>query len=94
VVRQLVSQPAGEGLIVEMNPAKGFKCDFVCVRMRQDVRRPLSCFVSISLEGKRSVFEVKSEKLGMFCFTCWLIDHEHRECGTSVFEDKDLTFGE
>jgi hypothetical protein len=46
------------------------------------------------LGGKISVFEVKSEKLGMFCFSCGFIDHEHKECGIGVFEDKDLTFGE
>jgi hypothetical protein len=58
----------GDVVIVEMNPAGGFKGDFVCARMRQYVHRPLTRFFSISLGGKRSVFEVKSEKLGTFCF--------------------------
>jgi hypothetical protein len=94
VVRTLVTRQVREVVVVEMHPPGGFRGDFVRVRIKQDARKPLSRFVSVSLGGKRSVFAVKYEKLGMLCFACGLIGHVHKECGTGVFEDKDLKFGE
>jgi hypothetical protein len=93
-VRPLVSRVAGEIEAVEMNPAGGFKGDYVRVRVKHDVRTALTRWVSFILEGKRMLYMVKYEKLGLFCHACGLLGHEYKECGTGLFEANQLKWGE
>jgi hypothetical protein len=94
IVRKLVERVAGEIVEVEMKPAGSFCGDFVRVRVRHDVRTALTKHVSLVLSKQRSVFEVKYEKLGQFCFVCGQIGHDYKECGNGLFEEKDLKFSD
>jgi hypothetical protein len=94
VVRNLISRACGEIMALEMIPAGGFKGDFVRARIRHDVRKPLTRFVSIMRGGTRSLYAVKYEKLGLICFACGLIGHGQKECGVGIYEGNKLKFGE
>ncbi|KAI4998449.1 hypothetical protein ZWY2020_053791 [Hordeum vulgare] len=83
---------AGEVLETRINGNS--RGDYVRVRVRHDIRRPLTRFVSIVKGKNRSVYAVRYEKLARFCSVCGIIGHEHKECGNGVFEEKDLKFGD
>ncbi|KAE8787923.1 hypothetical protein D1007_38062 [Hordeum vulgare] len=67
--------------------------DYIRVRVKHDIQKPLTKFVSIVKDKTRNVFVVRYEKLARFCSACGIIGHEHKECGNGVFEEKDLKFG-
>jgi hypothetical protein len=68
--------------------------NFVRVKVRLDVRKPLSRFVSIIRDGAREVYPLKFEKMPRFCGACGHIGHTHLECGTGEFDEDKLKWGE
>jgi hypothetical protein len=65
----------------------------VRLRVRIEVAKPLTRFVSLTIpEGKKRL-AVKYEKIPFFCKRCGLIGHDHEECGDGVWEEKQLQYG-
>ncbi|KAE8786127.1 hypothetical protein D1007_40029 [Hordeum vulgare] len=82
------------GKIVETRIAGNSRGDYIRVRVKHDVRRPLTKFVSIVKGKVRTVYAVRYEKLARFCKACGIIGHDHKECGNGVHEERDLKFGD
>ncbi|KAE8777375.1 hypothetical protein D1007_49848 [Hordeum vulgare] len=81
------------GEILEMRLNGNTRGDYVRIRVRHDIQRPLKKFVSIVRGEERQVFLVRYEKLARFCSVCGLIGHDYKECGSGVHEEKDKKFG-
>ncbi|KAK1627889.1 hypothetical protein QYE76_002204 [Lolium multiflorum] len=86
VVKQLIEKAGEKAMEVKITGNWG---NYVRVRIRYDVRKPLLRFVSFIKDGKRHVFALRYEKLAGFCPVCGLLGHEYKECGRGVYEEKD-----
>lgn len=81
------------GEIVEMRLNGNTRGDYIRVRVRHDVRRPLTKFVSVMRGKEHQIYLVRYEKLARFCSVCGLIGHDCKECGSGVHEEKDKKYG-
>ena len=81
------------GEILEMRLNGNTRGDYIRVRVRHDVRRPLTKFVSIVRGKERQDYLVRYEKMARFCSVCGLIGHDCKECGSGVHEEKDKKYG-
>ena len=61
-------------------------CASLCV---MNVRQPLIKYVGIIKRKERRVFLVHYEKLAHFCKKCGLVGHEHKECRTTIHDEKE-----
>ncbi|XBI92954.1 hypothetical protein VPH35_029909 [Triticum aestivum] len=68
--------------------------DYVRVRVKHDVRRPLTKYVSIVHASKRQVYLVRYEKLARFCKVCGLTGHVFKECGLGIHDETKMKFGD
>jgi hypothetical protein len=91
VVKQLVEKAGEKAMEVKTTGNWG---NYVRVRIRYDVRKPLLRFVSFIREGQRQVFALRYEKLAGFCSVCGLLGHDYKECGRGVYEEKDHKYRE
>jgi hypothetical protein len=68
--------------------------NFVRVRVKLDVRKVLSRFVSISRAGVREPFQSQYEKIPKFCGACGFFGHSHLECGSDEHDETSLKWGD
>lgn len=91
IVEKLIRK-AGE--IMEFRLAGNSRGNYVRIKVKHDVREPLTKHVSIIKGKERQVFAVRYEKLARFCKFCGRIGHEFKECGSGVYTAKELKFGD
>jgi hypothetical protein len=68
--------------------------NFIRVKVRLDVRKPLARFVSIITEGNMEVYPIKFEKMPRFCGACGYVGRTHLECGMGEFDEDKLKWGD
>lgn len=61
------------GDILEVRTTGNSRGDYVCVRVKHDVRKPLTKFVSIVKMKTHQVYIVRYEKLAKFCNACGIV---------------------
>ncbi|XP_074290614.1 uncharacterized protein LOC141617329 [Silene latifolia] len=65
------------------------------IRVLHDVREPLKAGVPISMKAGRVVtFDVKYERLPLFCYGCGVIGHGEKDCEHGPYEEEELEYGE
>jgi hypothetical protein len=78
---------------VQMTPKLFFEGNYVRIRVRIQITKPLPRFVSLTLPEGRRRLAVKYEKVPFFRRRCGLIGHDHEECCDGVWEEKQLQYG-
>jgi hypothetical protein len=68
--------------------------NFVRVRVKLDVRKPLARFVTIVRAGKREFYAIKFEKMPKFCGACGFFGHNYLECGSGEHDESKLKWGD
>lgn len=77
---------------VELRPAAA--ADYVRVRVKLDVWKPLIGFVSLEVEGSVNLrYRVLYEKIPKFCNVCGLMGHTYPECGDGVHPPESMQYG-
>ncbi|KAE8785095.1 hypothetical protein D1007_41257 [Hordeum vulgare] len=89
VVEKLLKD-AGE--ILDMRLNGNTRGDYVRVRVKHDIQRPLTKFVSIVRAKERQVYLVRYEKLARLCKVCGLIGHVFKECGLGMHDEKKMKY--
>ena len=78
----------------QLAPRLFYEGDYVRVRARVLVNKPLTRVTPLNVEGKgRRRLLVKYEKIPYFCKVCGFMGHNHEECGDGVWEEKDKQWG-
>jgi hypothetical protein len=92
LITNLTKKKIGKVVMVEKDISG--VCNFVTVRVKIDVRKPLGRFVSLSRAGKREIYQVKYEKMPKFCGVCGMLGHSHLECGTGEHDVDKMEWGD
>jgi hypothetical protein len=92
LVKNLAERKIGSNAEVDMVP-HGLG-DFIRVKVKLDLRKPLARFVTISRAGQREFFKIQFEKVPKFCGACGMVGHSHLECGTGEHDESKLKWGD
>jgi hypothetical protein len=68
--------------------------NFVRVRVKLNVAKPLARFVTVSRAGQREFYQIKYEKMPKFCGACGYMGHTHLECGSGEHDEEKLKWGD
>lgn len=77
---KLIGNILGEYVLTDQSRKEFQFGSILCVRVRIDVRKPLSRWVSVQLDGKVVQVDVRYEKLPLTCFLCGMMDHIEEQC--------------
>lgn len=78
----------------QLSPRLLYEGDYVRVRARILVNKPLTRVTSLNVTGEgRKLLPVKYEKIPYFCQVCGFMGHNHEECGDGVWEAKHKQWG-
>ncbi|XP_074293731.1 uncharacterized protein LOC141620873 [Silene latifolia] len=65
------------------------------IRVVYDVRKPLKSKVGVRmLTGLQVEFEVKYERLPIFCYGCGILGHDDKDCDEGPYDEGELQFSE
>ncbi|XP_074265732.1 uncharacterized protein LOC141588177 [Silene latifolia] len=65
------------------------------IRVLHDVREPLRASIPINMKAGKTVdFDVKYERVPIFCYGCGVIGHGEKDCEEGPYEEVELKFGE
>lgn len=78
----------GAGEIVEMRLNGNTRGDYIRVRVKHDIRVPLTKYVSIVRGKERQVYLVRYEKLATYCKVCGLVGMSSRSVGSESMRRK------
>jgi hypothetical protein len=75
--------------------ANGWR-DYLCIRVKLEIEKPLTRIVYVSTgdKGNPLAFQVKYEKLPKFCAICGLIGHVDSECGDCMHDKAAYQYGD
>ncbi|MCI14481.1 hypothetical protein A2U01_0035612, partial [Trifolium medium] len=80
----------GEFVEYDKNNNTSFWRQYMRVKVRVDVRRPLKIEKKIILNGGLGgVVKFKYERLGLFCFVCGVIGHSENKCEVKYTMERD-----
>ncbi|CAJ2667227.1 unnamed protein product [Trifolium pratense] len=80
----------GEFVEYDKNNNTSFWRQYMRVKVRVDVRRPLKIEKKISLNSSvGGVVKFKYERLGLFCFVCGVIGHSENKCEVKYAMERD-----
>ncbi|XP_074300158.1 uncharacterized protein LOC141631378 [Silene latifolia] len=67
----------------------------VRLRILHNIRKPLKKFVEVRMpSGKVNSFDVKYEKLPLFCYGCGVLGHGEKECEHGPYQEDELMYGD
>ncbi|XP_074317863.1 uncharacterized protein LOC141653895 [Silene latifolia] len=88
----------GANLGTFLEADKSSNCELnraIRVRIIRDVRQPLQATIPITMKDSKIVqFDVKYERLPIFCYGCGVMGHGEKDCEHGPYEDDELQFGE
>uniref|UniRef100_A0ACD5ZER8 Uncharacterized protein n=1 Tax=Avena sativa TaxID=4498 RepID=A0ACD5ZER8_AVESA len=84
LITNLTEKKAGK--VLEVQTDVRVAGNFVRVKVRLDVRKVLTRFISLSRGGQSQVYQIEYEKMSRFCGACGFIGHTHLECGSGEHE--------